>query len=114
MGFNFRKSIKIGPARVNISKSGVGYSVGAKGFRYTKRAGSKKSTGLLGPIWKLLLIGLVIFVLMAVTAAVYTLFQRFKGILIALAVLIVVAVITFLVIRSRVNTKEHDQEQLPE
>lgn len=42
MGFNFRKSFKIGPARVNLSKSGVGYSVGAGGLRYTKKAGGKK------------------------------------------------------------------------
>jgi hypothetical protein len=42
MGWNFRKSFKIGPARVNLSKSGAGYSVGAGGVRYTKRAGSKK------------------------------------------------------------------------
>lgn len=39
MGFNFRKSIKAGPFRVNFSKSGVGYSVGGKGFRVTKKAG---------------------------------------------------------------------------
>jgi len=39
MGFRFRKSIKIGPARVNISKSGIGYSVGTKGLRVTKKAG---------------------------------------------------------------------------
>lgn len=44
MGFNFRKSFKLGPARINLSKSGVGYSVGAKGFRFTKRAGSKKKS----------------------------------------------------------------------
>lgn len=43
MGFNFRKSIKIGPARVNLSKSGVGYSIGAGGIRYTSRANSKKN-----------------------------------------------------------------------
>lgn len=42
MGWNFRKSIKVGPARINLSKSGVGYSVGVGGIRYTKRAGSKK------------------------------------------------------------------------
>ena len=36
MGFNFRKSIKVGPARINLSKSGIGYSVGAKGFRISK------------------------------------------------------------------------------
>jgi len=33
MGFFYRKSINFGPFRVNLSKSGVGYSVGGKGFR---------------------------------------------------------------------------------
>lgn len=33
MGWSYRKSIGVGPFRVNISKSGVGYSVGAGGFR---------------------------------------------------------------------------------
>lgn len=44
MGFNFRKSIKIGPARVNLSKSGIGYSVGAGGVRYTKSPKRKKKS----------------------------------------------------------------------
>lgn len=39
MGFRFRKSISAGPLRINFSKSGVGASVGGKGFRYTKKAG---------------------------------------------------------------------------
>lgn len=39
MSFRFRKSIKAGPVRVNFSKSGIGYSVGGKGFRVTKKAG---------------------------------------------------------------------------
>ena len=39
MGLRFRKSIKMGPARINFSKSGIGYSVGGKGFRATKKAG---------------------------------------------------------------------------
>lgn len=38
MGFRFRKSANFGPFRVNLSKSGVGYSVGGKGFRVTKKA----------------------------------------------------------------------------
>lgn len=39
MGFRFRKSINLGHGvRVNISKSGVGYSVGTKGARITKTA----------------------------------------------------------------------------
>lgn len=40
MGFYFRKSFKAGPARINISKRGVGWSVGTKGFRFGHRAGS--------------------------------------------------------------------------
>lgn len=40
MGFRFRKSINLGGGfRVNFSKSGVGYSWGAKGYRVTKKAG---------------------------------------------------------------------------
>lgn len=33
MGFSFRKSIKIGPVRLNVSKSGLGASAGVKGAR---------------------------------------------------------------------------------
>lgn len=46
MGVRFRKSINLGGGfRVNVSKSGVGYSWGGKGFRYTKTAkGRKRST----------------------------------------------------------------------
>lgn len=44
MGFRFRKSIKMGPVRVNLSKSGVGYSVGGKGLRVTKKAGGGTRT----------------------------------------------------------------------
>lgn len=38
MGFRIRKSIGSGGFKVNISKSGVGYSYGVKGMRYTKKA----------------------------------------------------------------------------
>ncbi len=39
MGFRFRKSIKIGGgAKINFSKSGIGYGWGVKGFRLTKTA----------------------------------------------------------------------------
>lgn len=39
MGFRYRKSINLGGGfRVNISKSGVGYSWGTKGYRITKTA----------------------------------------------------------------------------
>jgi hypothetical protein len=33
MGFRFRKSFKLGPVRLNLSKSGVGASVGVRGAR---------------------------------------------------------------------------------
>ena len=36
MGFSFRRSIKLGPLRLNLSKSGVGLSAGVKGARVSK------------------------------------------------------------------------------
>lgn len=44
MGFRFRKSKNFGPLRINFSKSGIGYSVGGKGFRWTKKAGGGTRT----------------------------------------------------------------------
>lgn len=41
MGIRFRKSIKAGPARVNFSKTGMGFSVGTKGYRVTKMANGR-------------------------------------------------------------------------
>lgn len=41
MGYFFRKTIKLGPVRVNLSKSGVGVSAGAKGFRVGVGPGGK-------------------------------------------------------------------------
>ena len=42
MGTRFRKSIKLGKyVRVNLSKSGIGYSVGTKGYRITKMANGR-------------------------------------------------------------------------
>lgn len=38
MGFRFRKSVNLGPLRLNFSKSGIGYSFGGKFARYTKKA----------------------------------------------------------------------------
>lgn len=39
MAFRFRKSVKLGGgAKMNLSKSGIGYSWGVKGFRKTKKA----------------------------------------------------------------------------
>jgi len=42
MGFYYRKSVNLGPFRVNLSKSGVGYSVGGRGFRVGTTARGKK------------------------------------------------------------------------
>lgn len=40
MGLRFRKSIRAGElGRINLSKSGVGFSYGVKGLRYTKKSG---------------------------------------------------------------------------
>jgi hypothetical protein len=44
MGFTYRKSIGIGPFRVNVSKSGVGYSVGGSGFRTGTSARGRRYT----------------------------------------------------------------------
>lgn len=50
MGFRFRKSIPIGKHfRINLSKSGVGYSWGVKGTRFTKTANGKNRTTLSVP-----------------------------------------------------------------
>ncbi|MCX5690196.1 MAG: DUF4236 domain-containing protein [Planctomycetota bacterium] len=42
MGWSFRKSINLGPFRVNMSRSGLGYSVGAGGFRTGVRANGRR------------------------------------------------------------------------
>ncbi len=50
MGLRLRKSIKIGRGtKINISKSGIGYSVGTKGARFTKKAGGGTRTTLSAP-----------------------------------------------------------------
>jgi hypothetical protein len=44
MGFSYRKSVNLGPFRVNLSKSGVGYSVGGRGFRTGVSSGGRRYT----------------------------------------------------------------------
>lgn len=46
MGLRFRKSFNLGGFRINLSKSGIGYSFGAKGVRFTKKAGGGTRTTL--------------------------------------------------------------------
>lgn len=41
---NWYFSKKLGNARLNFSKSGIGYSIGVKGARLTKRANAKSNT----------------------------------------------------------------------
>ena len=53
MGFTYRKSVNLGPFRVNLSKPGLGYSVGGRGFRVGTTARGKKYTSFsipAGPI----------------------------------------------------------------
>ena len=48
MGWRYRKSLNLGPFRLNFSKSGIGYSVGGKYFRATKKAdGGMRTTSTL-------------------------------------------------------------------
>ncbi len=42
MGFTFRRSMNVGPFRVNLSKSGVGWSAGGRGFRTGTSARGRK------------------------------------------------------------------------
>lgn len=44
MGWYFRKSVNLGPFRVNLSRSGVGYSVGTRGFRVGRSATGRTYT----------------------------------------------------------------------
>jgi len=44
MGLIYRKSINLGPFRVNLSGSGIGYSVGARGFRVGKSSRGRNYT----------------------------------------------------------------------
>jgi hypothetical protein len=45
MGFYFRRSVNLGPFRVNVSRGGLGWSVGGKGFRTgTSARGRRYST----------------------------------------------------------------------
>jgi hypothetical protein len=42
MGFYIRKSFKVGPIKLNLSKSGIGTSVGVKGFRVGQRPNGRQ------------------------------------------------------------------------
>jgi hypothetical protein len=42
MSWNWRKSLRFGPFKINLSKSGVGYSLGLPGYRLGTDAKGKK------------------------------------------------------------------------
>ena len=44
MAWNFRRSVKFGPVRLNFSKSGIGTSVGVRGFRVGRDAKGRTYT----------------------------------------------------------------------
>jgi hypothetical protein len=44
MGWGLRRSLKLGPLKLNFSKSGVGYSMGVRGFRVGKDAKGRSYT----------------------------------------------------------------------
>ena len=46
MGWSYRKSVNFGPFRVNLSKGGVGYSVGGKDFRVGVNAKGRRYKAL--------------------------------------------------------------------
>jgi hypothetical protein len=46
MAWNFRRSVNFGPFRMDLSRSGVGYSVGVRGFRVGKDSKGRRYRSL--------------------------------------------------------------------
>jgi hypothetical protein len=46
MAWGIRRSLNLGPLRINVSKSGLGYSVGGRGFRIGRDAKGRKYTAM--------------------------------------------------------------------
>jgi hypothetical protein len=44
MAWSFRRSLNIGPLKINLSKKGAGFSVGARGFRVGRDALGRQYT----------------------------------------------------------------------
>ena len=42
MGWRYRRSVRLGPLRINFSRRGVGQSVGVRGLRLTRSAGGQR------------------------------------------------------------------------
>ena len=107
MGLNFRRSIKAGPARINLSKSGVGCSFGLGGLRYTKSAKRKKSDssgGCIGVLFKwLAYLGLFLLALYVV--------GNYWPWIVGAAALIAAIVIGIQIYRSKTQMKENAFEE---
>ena len=46
MGWSYRKSVNFGPFRVNLSRSGLGYSLGGRGFRIGETARGRRYSSI--------------------------------------------------------------------
>jgi hypothetical protein len=46
MGWKFRRALGIGLFRINLSKTGIGFSVGTRGFRFGRDATGRSYTHL--------------------------------------------------------------------
>ena len=44
MGFSYRKSVRLGPFRINASKGGVGWSIGTRSVRTTVTPSGRRYT----------------------------------------------------------------------
>jgi hypothetical protein len=44
MAWSFRRSVNLGPLKINLSKKGAGFSVGARGFRIGRDALGRQYT----------------------------------------------------------------------
>lgn len=101
MSFYFHKSFKAGPARINLSKSGVGWSVGTKGFRFGHRAGSGRSKSSsnsaeksgFGFFWKFLLFIVAVIAVVFVVSLIIALIKEFWPWLVGAASVAVAAVV---------------------
>jgi membrane protein YdbS with pleckstrin-like domain len=114
MGLNFRKSIKFGPARINLSKSGVGYSVGAGGLRYTKspkRKSAKKKLTLSECIGYLFGIIIFFFIVAAVVSLIVDFIVRYKWVFITIGILALAGVIAYIVIAHRKIAELNKREE---
>ena len=82
MGWVYRKSLGFGPFRVNLSKSGIGYSLGGGGFRMGRMGSGRRYSSFNLPG----------------TGMTYRKYGRGSGCLLALCVLVVaVAAIAILI-----------------